>query len=137
MLSPRPNSVSPISQPPPLLHKLLTSSTPHTRKFGDSIHQYNSAFVVVSVAVDVDQSVLNGHGPYSFRMHGAAYHKMGALVPQHGQQSVYAQLYIYNDQVTLAACNNRNSNLDPFLMGELQHMLIANNPFVPLYKQAY
>ena len=31
----------------------------------------------------------------------------------------------------------RNSNLDSFLMGELQDMLIANNPFVPLYKQAH
>ena len=89
------------------------------------------------MAVDIDQSVLNGQGPYSFRIYVAMYHKMGALVPREGQQPSYAQLYIYDDQAALAARTNRNSNLDPFLMGELQQMLIANNPFVPLYKQAY
>ena len=71
----------PISESPPVLHNLLTSSTPHDRKFRDGICQYNSAFAFTSVAVDVDQSVLNGRGPYSFRMHGEMYHKMGALVP--------------------------------------------------------
>ena len=89
------------------------------------------------MAVDVDQSVLNGCGLYSFRMHGKMCHKMGALVPQDGWQLVFAQLYIYDNQVALTACNDRNSNLDSFLMGELQDMLIANNPFVPLYKQAH
>ena len=87
--------------------------------------------------MEVDNAVLNGRGPYSFRLHGAMYHKMGSLHPQDGQQPVYAQLYIYDDQAALAARNSRNPNLDPFLMAELQQMLIANNPFVPLYKQAY
>ena len=81
-------------------------------------------------------SINHDRGPYSFRMHGEMYHKMGALVPQHGQQPVYVQLYIYNNQAALTAHNNRNSNLDPFHIGELQDMLISNNPFVPLYKQA-
>ena len=70
-------------------------------------------------------------------MHGEMYHKMLASVPQHGQQPVYAQLYINDDQAALTACNNKNSNLNPFLMGELQDILISNNPFVPLYKQVY
>ena len=48
-----------------------------------------------------------------------------------------AQLYIYDPQAALAARNSRNPNLDHVLMGELQDMLNANNPFVPLYKQAY
>ena len=120
----------PISESPPVLHNLLTSSTPGAQKFRDGICQYNSAFAFTSVAVNVDQSVLNGHGPYSFRMHGELCHKMGTLVPRDGQQPVYAQLYIYNNHASLDARNDRNSNLDSFLMGELQDMLIANNPFV-------
>ena len=80
---------------------------------------------------------LNGQGPYSFRMHGAMYHKMGSLLPQDEQQPSYVQMYIYDDQAALAAHNLRNSNLDPYILGELQEMLTANNPFVPLYKQAY
>ena len=46
--------------------------------------------------MEVDNAVLNGHDPYSFRLHGAMYHKMGYLRPQDGQQPVYAQLYIYS-----------------------------------------
>ena len=62
---------------------------------------------------------------------------MGTLQPQNGRQPCYAQLYIYDEQAALAARNSRNPNLDHVTMGELQDMLIANNPFVPLYKQAY
>ena len=69
--------------------------------------------------MEVDNAVLNGHGPYSLRLHGAMYHKMGSLHPQDSQQPVYAQLYIYDNQAALAACNSRNPNLDPFLMAEL------------------
>ena len=87
--------------------------------------------------MEVDNTVLNSCGPYSFRLYGTMYHKMGSLHPQDGQQPVYTQLYIYGDQAALAACNSRNPNLDPILMEELQQMLIANNPFVPLYNQAY
>jgi len=89
------------------------------------------------VAVNVDHSVLNGRGPYSFRIHGALHHKMGTLHPHNPQRPSYAQLYIYNEQAALAARNSRNPNLDHVLMGELQDVLNANNPFVPLYKQAY
>ena len=126
-----------ISQSPPLLHQLLKSSTPHTQKFRDDIYQYNSAFAFTSVAMDVVNTILSSHGPYSLRIHSEMYHKMGSLLPQDGQQPEYAQMYIYDDQAALAAHNSRNPNLDPLLMGELQQMLIANNPFVPLYKQAY
>ena len=80
----------PISQSPPLLHQLLNSSTPHTQNFRDGIHQYNSAFAFTSVAMEVDNTVLNSRGPYSFRMHGEMYHKMGSLLPRDGQQPAYA-----------------------------------------------
>ena len=49
----------------PLLHQLLNSSTPHAQKFRDSIHQYNSAFAFTSVAMEVDNTVLNSCGPHS------------------------------------------------------------------------
>jgi hypothetical protein len=125
------------SNSPDVLHHLFTSSTPHAQKFRESIRQYNSAFAFTSLAVDVDHTVLSGRGPYSFRIHGGLYHKMEALHAQEGRPPSYAQLYIYDEQAALAARNNRNSNLDHVLMAELQDMLNANNPFIPLYKQAY
>ena len=69
----------PFSESPQLLHSLLTSSTPQARKFRDNIRQYNSTFAFTSVAVDMDHSVLDGRGPYSFRIHGSLHHNMGAL----------------------------------------------------------
>jgi hypothetical protein len=62
---------------------------------------------------------------------------MGSLLPQEGWQPSYTQLYIYDEQAALATCNSRNPNLDHVLMSDLQEMLDANNPFIPLYKQAY
>jgi hypothetical protein len=94
------------------------------------------AFASTSVAVKINDSILEGRSPYSFKMHGALYHKMGTLHHLNGHRPSYAQLYIYDQQAALAACNSRNPNLDHVLMGELQDMLNANNPLVPLYKQA-
>ncbi len=129
----------PFSEPPQLLRQLLTSSTPRARNFRERIRQYNCAFAFTSVAVKVDEAILNGAraGPYSFKIHGGLYHSMGTLHPQEGRRPSYAQLYIYDEQAALAARNIRNPNLNHALMADLQDMLIANNPLVPLYKQAY
>ena len=64
--------------------------------------------------MEVDNTVLNSHGPYSFRIYGEMYHKMGSLLPWDGQQPAYAQLYIYDDQAALAACNSKNPNCYAF-----------------------
>ena len=127
----------PLFEHPNLLHHLLTSSTPRATKFCENIHQYNIAFTFTSVAVDIDDSVLDGRDPYSFCIHSDLYQKMGMLHPPNWCAPSYAQLYIYDEQVALAICNNRNGNLDHVTMAKLQEMLNANNPFVPLYKQAY
>ncbi|PCH39864.1 hypothetical protein WOLCODRAFT_54934, partial [Wolfiporia cocos MD-104 SS10] len=110
---------------------------PHSRSFRDKIRQYNNAFAFTSVTVNVDNAILNGSGPYSFKIHGALYHKMGSLLPQEGLQPSYAQLYIHDPQAALETCNMRNHNLDPGIMGELQVMFKEHNPFVPLYHHAF
>src|SRR6202158_3044945 len=130
-------SLPPLSEPPQQLHRLLTSSAPRARKFRENIRQYNIAFAFTSVGVEIDHTILDGRGPYSFRMHGGLYHKMGALQQTDGRRPSYAQLYIYDQQAALAFRNSRNANLDHVVMGELQEMLNAVNPFVPLYRQAY
>ena len=130
-------SLPPLSEPPQQLHRLLTSSAPRARKFRENIRQYNTAFAFTSVGVEIDHTILNGRGPYSFRIHGGLCHKMGALQQTEGRRPSYAQLYIYDQQAALAFRNSRNANLDHVVMGELQEMLNAVNPFVPLYRQAY
>jgi len=70
------------------------------------------------VAVKVDNSILNGCHPYSFRIHGPLYHKMGTLLPAEDHQPFYAQLCIHDQQAALATHNTQNPNLDHVLMGE-------------------
>ena len=50
----------PFSEPPPLLHKPLTSSAPRAQKFREGIRQYNMAFAFTSVVVEVDDKILDG-----------------------------------------------------------------------------
>jgi hypothetical protein len=111
--------------------------SPMSRTFWEKIKQYNSAFAFTSLAVNVDQSILNSTGPYSFWIHGQLHHNMGSLLPNKGHPASYAQLYIYDPDTALAAQNDCNPNLNPAIMMNLQAMLHQTHPYVPLYKQAY
>ncbi|EED82421.1 predicted protein, partial [Postia placenta Mad-698-R] len=127
----------PVSQPPGVLQRLFKGTDPCSHLFQENIRQYNSAFAFTSVAVTVDHDVLNGSGPYSFRIHGGLYHRMGTLLPNNNIQPLYAQLYIHDPHAALQTCMLHNPNLDPGIMNEIQDLLLTHNPFVPLYKRAY
>jgi hypothetical protein len=127
--------IPPFSNPPAFLLHLLQGLSPTSRAFRDHIRQYNAAFAFTSVAVKLDDRVVNASGPYSFRIHGGLYHQMGSLIPPPEHQHSYAQLYILDPQLALDERNRRNPNLAPSVMLDLQTMLLEINPFVPLYKQ--
>lgn len=129
--------LDPFPEPPVTLRDLLTGVSPFSRTFRDHIRQYNAAFAFTSTSVNVNDNVVAGSGPYSFRLHGDLYHKMGALLPQEGVRPSYAQLYINDPHAALQARNTRNQNLNPMIMTELQAMFNDTHPYVPLYKQAY
>jgi len=44
----------------------------------------------------IDHSIMDGHGPYSFRINGQNYHWIGSLLPTEGQKPKFAQLHIYD-----------------------------------------
>ncbi|PCH37231.1 hypothetical protein WOLCODRAFT_83851, partial [Wolfiporia cocos MD-104 SS10] len=128
----------PIQLPPAALCWLFMGVDPRSRSFRDKIRQYNNAFAFTSVAVNVDNAILNGSGPYPFKIHGALYHKMGSLLPPEGLQPSYAQLYIHDPQAALDARNMRNHNLDLGIMPSEKPLLrVHHNPFVPLYHCAF
>lgn len=107
-------------------------------EFVSNIRQYNSAFAFTSVAVKTDHNVTGaGGGPYSFRIQGGLYHRMGTLLPQPEQEPSYAQLYILDPNEAILHRNSRNNTRDPTLMADLDSMLREHNPFVPLYKRAH
>jgi hypothetical protein len=119
------------------LKNLLTGVSPHSDTFRKHIRQYNAAFAFTSVGVKIDHSVTNSSGPYAFKISGELHHLDGALLPVEGQQPAYAQLYIHDPMEALNVRGNRNQNLNPVIMTELQAMMHETHPYIPLYKQAF
>jgi len=70
---------------PQELEVLLTSKKRSVVKFQDQIRMYNSMLAFTSFSAKVDESVTRGIGPYSFRIQGKLYHKIGSLCPAKGQ----------------------------------------------------
>jgi Helitron helicase-like domain at N-terminus len=54
-----------------------------------------------------------------------------------GEQPSYAQLYVHDPAEALNIRGDRNSNLNPTIMTDLQAMMHETHPYVPLYKQAF
>ena len=118
------------------LNSLLTDASPEAKKFRHHIRQYNAALAFTSLGAKFDHSLLDGNGPYVFKLHGGLYHNHGALIPNDGTHASYAQLYIYDPDMALQQRMNRNSNISGPTMSDLQEMLLQHNPFVPVYRPA-
>ncbi|KAH9911085.1 uncharacterized protein B0H18DRAFT_893579 [Fomitopsis serialis] len=136
--------LDPPSIPPLPLQRLFNGVDNRSAHFLKNIRRYNAAFAFTSVAVNIDQAVLMGSGPYSFRIHGDLYHLMGSLMPQDGVSPRYAQLYIHDPAEALSSRlannpenNNRDQAVMASVMSDIQDALMQVNPLIPLYKQAY
>ncbi|KZS96818.1 hypothetical protein SISNIDRAFT_406885, partial [Sistotremastrum niveocremeum HHB9708] len=141
----------PLQQPPDVLHELLTSNTPTSKKFRSHIRQYNAAFAFTSLGVSLDESLFQGTGAYAFRIHGQLAHRTGSLLPAAGQPIRYAQIYIIDSseervearrQGNLNAQRGRrpanaNDFVDADVWRELETMIEENHRFFGVYKQAY
>jgi hypothetical protein len=71
---------------PQELEVLLTSKESSAVKFQDQIHMYNSVLAFTSLGAKVDELATGGPGPYSFRIQGDLYHKIGSLCPVERQR---------------------------------------------------
>ncbi|XP_071697343.1 uncharacterized protein [Rutidosis leptorrhynchoides] len=83
---------------PSPLKNLLDYNDPTTSKFREQIRIYNSMFCFTSFGAKIDHTVNQGRGPYTFRISGQTYHKIGSLLPIEGTQPKYAQLYFYDTE---------------------------------------
>ncbi len=118
------------------LEVLLTSKESSAVKFRDQIRMYNSVMAFTSFSAKVDESVTGGPGPYSFRIQGEFYHKIGYLCPAEGQRPQFAQLYIHD---TKHERQNRHAimpSLDPTTLDQLLTMMYNINPYVEVFKMA-
>jgi len=121
---------------PQELEVLLTSKESSAVKFRDQIRMYNLVLAFTSFGAKVDESVTGGPGPYSFRIQGELYHKIGSLCPAEGQRPQFAQLYIHDRK---RAHQNRHvvmPSLDPTMLDRLLTMMYNINPYVEVFKMA-
>ncbi|KAJ7146510.1 hypothetical protein C8R44DRAFT_724281 [Mycena epipterygia] len=131
-----------VRAPPRDLLELFNGTSHRSEHFKKNIRTYNAAFALASLGVTVDKTVLDGHGPYVFKIQGALYHKVGALLPEPGKNPVYAQLYFYSSAEANAACMRRNratnnmAGLNPEVMGILDAVL-QQNAHVRAFKTAF
>jgi hypothetical protein len=71
---------------------------------------YNSVLAFTSLSAKVDELVIRGIGPYSFRIQGEFYHRIGSLCSVEGQRPQFAQLYTFmiwrmNVKTTMPLCH--------------------------------
>ncbi|CAF1924320.1 unnamed protein product, partial [Brassica napus] len=70
----------PMRQPPPVLEKLL-----QCKQFRETIRVYNALLAFTSIGANIDYSVVFGRGPFTFRIQGQTYHRIGSLIPKPGK----------------------------------------------------
>ncbi|GJX59357.1 putative reverse transcriptase domain-containing protein [Tanacetum coccineum] len=83
---------------PSPLNNLLNYNHPATSKFRNQIRVYNGMFCFTSFGAKIDHSCNTGRAPYTFRINGQNYHRMGSLLPKEGVQPKFAQLYFFDTQ---------------------------------------
>ena len=79
---------------------------------------------------------LPNRGPYTFRIQGNVYHRIGHLFPENGEKPRFAQIYIYDTQHETLHRTSWNNTLALPTVAALQNMLHQCNPFVQAYKHA-
>jgi hypothetical protein len=121
---------------PQELEILLTSKESSAIKFRDQIRMYNSVLAFTSLGAKVDESVTGGPGPYSFRIQGELYHKIGSLCPVEGQRPQFAQLYIHDTKCEHQNRHDVMPSLDRTTLDQLLTMMYNINPYVKVFKMA-
>ena len=83
--------LAPLPTPLPLLNSLFND-----RNSMENIQIYNSMLSFTLMGATIDYSVMDGRGPYTFRVSGADYHQIGSLMLAEGHAPRFAQLYVYD-----------------------------------------
>lgn len=121
---------------PPELIELYTSQTTEARNFRQNIRAYNHVFSFTSMGVTFDDNMpAFNQGIYTFRAHGAIYHKIGSLLPEHGARPRYLQMFIYDTEHELENRLQESPGLHIPTLEKISSILNAVNPFVQTLRQ--
>ena len=123
-----------ITDPPNLIKRLLSEDSNEAKHFRHHIRAFNSSLAFASLGVKED--ILPPKGPYTFRICGSVYHRIGHLLPEIGDKPKFSQIYIYDTDNELSNRLAWNTELDKHILLELQNMLHECNPFVGCFRHA-
>jgi hypothetical protein len=118
------------------LEVLLTNKKRNAVKFQDQIRMYNLMLAFTSLGAKVDESVTRDNEPYSFRIQGEFYHKIGSMCPVKGHRPQFAELYIYDIENKRQNRHAIMPSLDPTMLDRLLTMMYNINPYVEVFKMA-
>ena len=90
-------SLPPVSATPRSLLDLYEDKVKGPR-LKSCIRTYNAMLNFSSIGGKIDNSINRGRGRKVFRMTGINHHKMGSLLPKHGDVPKFCQLYIYDTE---------------------------------------
>lgn len=87
-----------LRDPPKVLQDLYTNQDSESKNFQENTRAYNMMFAFTSMGGKIDSSVNKGRGPFTFRLYGQNYHRIGSLLPTTGSSPKFSQLYIYDTE---------------------------------------
>ncbi|GAU25167.1 hypothetical protein TSUD_150660 [Trifolium subterraneum] len=130
-----------LKHPPTYLKELLSyTGGRNSAKFRELIRTYNSIFAFTSMGAKIDDTINSRPGPYVYKITGQNYHKIGGLIPGHGRQPKFAQLYVHDTeneiQNRLHSLKRGNQTLDTTTVQNLKEMLDEHNKIAKLFRMA-
>ncbi|XP_077242072.1 uncharacterized protein LOC143882480 [Tasmannia lanceolata] len=108
--------------------------------FRELIRAYNSMYSFTSIGGMIDHSIVDGRSPYSFRISGSNYHKIGSLLPNPNCKPMFAQLYVCvtgdeaKNRMDAVHINNGRFTINEDVVAGLRQMLDTTNPYVQTFR---
>jgi len=95
------------------------------------------------MGANIDRSMNDGRGPPVFKISGQIHHRIGSLLPDHGELPKFIQLYIYDtanevrNRIRALHPDERPSDpLEPPVVDQLLDMLDTHNPLAKQFRLA-
>ena len=128
----------PLCEPPAELKLLMQAGDARSKRFIANIRGVNNALGFASLGAHVDESILQGRGVYTFKVHGSVYHNIGPMMLGEVADQIprFAQLYFYDTEHELENRLHHNSNLDVKILDPLQAMMHRVNPYAQAFCSA-
>lgn len=121
---------------PPELFDLFTQQGSQGRHFRQNVRAYNHVFSFTSMGVTLDESIPSfAQGIYTFRAHGALYHRIGSLIPTPGNRPRFLQMFIYDTDCENEHRLEEGHGLDVEVLHKIKTILDMYNPFVQRFRQ--